>query len=143
MLEPLLQIVRKAQTMQSHNVDEALYDGAKELVLELSRSTSPRNGHGSKEIDNTTAGGTPRAKGTIDAFSSLLMAVLNPEASSRQSSEPEKLRKSRVALAVALAEQGLQDSTGLSKILEEWLKTERSRLLCDDIKRALETINQR
>lgn len=102
------------------------------------------NGTGSAaavgEASESRAGGKGRKDNGggagFEPFQPLLMAVLTAGSesdSSRQDSETESQRRSRVGLAHALAERGVQDPAVLTAILDRWLQAERSRPLREEI----------
>lgn len=149
-LDSAIEMVRKAHAMRSTIVDGALYDSAKFFLVNgtkngsdggrseasgfAKQNASASNGASASEPSEGLAGGTGRT-GDFERFQPLILAVLSFD-ESRQASEVENLRKSRVALALALAEQGVQDAAALAAILDTWSQTERSRPLRDDIERA-------
>jgi hypothetical protein len=146
-------------------VDGALYDSTKFFVINCPDDHAARRATKGYEDENASAsdngapatvsgGGSRPAAGVaseasvvgegrtrpgppeaFERFEPLVLAVLSSD-ESRQASEPEHQRKSRVALALALAERGVQDSAGLAAILSTWDQTERSRPLREDIRRA-------
>ncbi len=153
-LDQATAIVHKAQGLRSSVVDSALYDSSKFFVLNgaASRHSAVQNASASDNGAVASGGGLRPPAGVasevgvvgdgstgppegFERFEPLLMAVLSSD-ESRQASEPEHQRKSRVALALALAERGVQDSAGLAAILASWDQTERSRPLREDIRRA-------
>ncbi|KAL2427107.1 Proteasome component ECM29 [Exophiala dermatitidis] len=167
-LDQAKQIVEKALAMQSRAVDSALYEGAKYFVLHAPQIKTKDGVHGEMEgcDNNKNAAASDDARGTgsapavmveeaterraegdgrkdsgtgrFEPFEPLLMAVLAAD-SSRQGSEIESQRRSRVGLAQALAERGVQDPAALTAILDRWLQTERSRPLREDMERARQT----
>jgi len=134
--------------MRSTVVDGALYDSARILVVDGSqneRTDGVRRAAKVVDKENASAAQDAPASNTPDPredgddfeplFQPLILTVLSSE-ESRQASEPENQRKSRVALALTLAERGVRDSAALAAILDTWILTERSRPLREDIQRA-------
>ncbi|KAL2427097.1 Proteasome component ECM29 [Exophiala dermatitidis] len=167
-LDEAKQIVEKALAMQSRAVDSALYEGAKYFVLHAPQIQTKDGVHGKMEgcDNNKNASASNDARGTgsapamvgeaserraegdgrkdggsgrFEPFEPLLMAVLAAD-SSRQGSEIESQRRSRVGLAQALAERGVQDPAAFTEILDRWLQTERSRPLREDMEKARQTV---
>lgn len=159
-----MQIVRKAHALQASEVETALNEGAKDFVqawpksqkggVELgdakgydkeetkaTKKSAPGSAETSKvggiseasEEDRLGEAKTGRV-GPFEAFESLALAVLEIDPGRQE--QPERVRKTRADLAVALAEHGLKSSAALAAILDGWLQIERSRTLREVIERA-------
>ncbi|KIW80525.1 hypothetical protein Z517_07141 [Fonsecaea pedrosoi CBS 271.37] len=159
-LDSAMKIVQKAQTIRSSKLDIALYDGAKFFVVNTSRPKSEGSDGGDDNVDgpddtiNSASGlataSAPRSSAregseldgrrAFEPFQPLVMAVLAcPPEPWR---EPERARKSRADLALAMAQQGLRDPAALAAILDPWLVEERSRPLREEIGRARDTLRR-
>ena len=162
-LDSATTIVRKAQAMRVGEIDSALYDEAKIFVLtwpKTKKGVEDIQGKGYENGENPSAtdeaapaspekssvtvwrvpeaseDGTAKGlRGSFERFEPLVMAVLDSDPG-RQAQQPEHIRKSRVALAVASAERNSLRSLSLAAILDTWTQTERSRPLREDIERA-------
>lgn len=150
-LGPATQIVEKAQAIRSNALNTALYDGAKFLVENGSKISTVDVVGVEVSVGEKTSSVSDAALATGQRFSAqegfeigagnvsarfqpLVMAVLAcPVEPWRQ---PERVRKSRLELALALAQGALQDPAALAAILDPWLVEERSRPLREDIERA-------
>jgi hypothetical protein len=168
-LDPSMQIVRKAHAMQAGEIDIALYEGTKNFVLAWPKkkrgesieevegydkekssenpsatknsapaSMKPKEGEFSEaSVDHTANTGRV---GPFEGFEPLALAVL--EINPARQEQPERVRKSRAELAMALAEHGMKSSAALAAILDGWLQIERSRSLREVIERA-RLVNER
>ncbi|EXJ79208.1 hypothetical protein A1O3_08709 [Capronia epimyces CBS 606.96] len=118
----------------THDADGAAgADGAGSAAMGLGQGQASGGG----AVGRT---GTGRTGGRgFEPFEPLLMAVLTAD-SSRQASEVESQRRSRVGLARALAERGVQDRAALTAILDGWLQAERSRPLREEMERARQAL---
>ncbi|KIW17715.1 hypothetical protein PV08_04910 [Exophiala spinifera] len=151
-LEQVAEIVKKAQAMKTYVVDLAVYENATVFVkkwpvnqkidsvdVEM-KGAERENANGALALTRAgTAAGEDQPGGPredYERFEPLVLAVIAGENDDRQGSQPENVRRQRVALAVALAERGTRVSAPLAAILGNWARTERSRLLCQDIERA-------
>ncbi|KAK6376398.1 proteasome component M29 [Exophiala oligosperma] len=147
-LKQSAEIVKKAQAMKSYVVDLAVYENANVFVKKwpikrkLDAGVDVEMNGAEKENASASNGAlaSPRKgaeESAYERFEPLVLAVLAAENNDgRQGSEPENVRRERVALAVALAERGTRVSAPLAAILTTWARTERSRLLREDIQRA-------
>lgn len=157
-----MQIVGKARAVQATEIDVVLYEETKNFVLAWPkwkkgvRIDNNAQGHdkeqeGTTENPSATRESVPASEeakvgeiseasegegraGPFEAFEPLTLAVLkiDPE----RQDQPERVRKSRADLALALAEHGMKSSAALAAILDGWLQIERSRSLRDVIGRA-------
>jgi hypothetical protein len=138
--------------MHSNGVDNALYEQAKIFIdsrrsqngaaqgSDLNKNTSPA----SPEAPATSVDAADETSATDDRmferFQPLVLAVLAyPEQPWHQ---PERTRKLRLELALAVSQQNPKDSTKLAAILDPWYAEERSRPLREDIKRARKACEQ-
>lgn len=159
-------IVQKTQAIRSSGLDIALYDSAKFFVVNGPKAQTAGNGQGAKQKresgsekassgsgtgtnpSSTQATGSlsseseERVRESTERFQPLVMAVL--AAPLEPWRQPERVRKSRVELAVALAQRrgNLQDPQALAAILDPWLVEERSRPLREEIERARRLVNE-
>jgi len=153
-LDSATKIVEKAQANRSNALDIALYDSAKYFVskspkrhmaddvgeeakAESDKITSPAS-NGALATQQRSSADDASAEGidpgVFERFQPLIMAVLAfPLEPWRQ---PERGRRSRVDLALALAQRGPQNPAALAAILDPWVPEERSRPLREDIERA-------
>lgn len=107
------------------------------------RMESAGGGDGAKagqEGDGQAGAGAAEgiASGPLAVAVALALAALGAGDSSsmdRQASEPEHVRKSRVGLALAVAQKGGQRSGALARMLDGWYESERSRPLREEIDR--------
>jgi len=140
-LDSARQLVEKAHAMQSAAIDTALYDGATFLIT-TTRSENPSLGDGrvgENDVKNASASDKaddPRRFARASEEIGLALLADPGDSPSLPGSEPEKLRISRVALGMALAENGVHYPDKLDAIFDQWLRTERSRPLRSDIERA-------
>ncbi|OAP62189.1 hypothetical protein AYL99_04392 [Fonsecaea erecta] len=142
-LDSATKIVQKAHGIRSSTLDIALYDAAKFFVVEGPKSKGVVDGGEVLDEKNTSAsaarsgareGSELDGQRASEPFQPLVMAVLAcPPEPWR---EPERARKSRAELALAVTQHGLHDSTALAAILDPWLVEERSRPLREEIGRA-------
>ncbi|EXJ96242.1 hypothetical protein A1O1_01368 [Capronia coronata CBS 617.96] len=169
-LDQATRIVQKAHSLYSSTIDAALYDSAKVFVQaarkenekgsvggekegcdKTENNSAPddaqleglRSAAVAKEVSGRRAGGDDGGTGGggFAPFEPLLMAVLTAGADfSRQATETEGRRRSRVDLARTLAEGGVVDPAALRAILDRWLQVERSRPLREDIERARQAL---
>lgn len=144
-----IEIVRKALAIRAGEVDSALYEGAKIFVLTWpkkkrggvvdgenpSATNQDAQASSQEKVGEKPETGEGRARPAFERFEPLVMAVLDSDPD-RQAQQPEHIRKSRVGLAVAFVERGVQESASLAAILDAWLKSERSRPLREDVERA-------
>jgi hypothetical protein len=153
LLDLATKIVEKVQSVRSSSLDMALYSGVTIFVENVapakgvdvavgdksdakntssaSRSAPATGPRGSFGGEDSEEGDQPGAR-----FQPLIMAVFAyPSEPWRQ---PERARKSRVDLGLALARQrpSLKDPRALASILDPWLVEERSRPLREDLERA-------
>jgi hypothetical protein len=132
--------------MHSNILDNSLYEHAKIII----DSRTSNNGVArSTESNENTSSASPEAPATsvsvadkisatdewaFERFQPLILAVLAyPEQPWHQ---PERTRKLRLELALAVSQQSLKDSMKLAAILDPWCAEERSRPLREDIERA-------
>ncbi|KIW30103.1 uncharacterized protein PV07_05877 [Cladophialophora immunda] len=152
-LDPAMKIVQKAQAIRSSTLDITLCDSAKFFVVNgPAKGVDGDGGSGrGEDLDDkitsasslaTASAPRPSAREgseldgrrAFEPFQPLVMAVLAcPPEPWR---EPERARKSRAELALALAQQGMPDPAALAAILDPWLVEERSRPLREEIGRA-------
>ena len=141
-------IVNKAQSVGSNALDLALYDSANFFIVNAPKT----KGVDDVEVDGKTSLSASDGKlatgqrssadftsevgdqGVVERFQPLLMAVFASPLEPWQ--QPERARKSRVELALALARQHMQDPAALVAILDNWLVEERSRPLREELERA-------
>ena len=151
-LEQVTEIVKKTQAMKTYVVDLALYENANGFVkkwpikqksdgvdIEMKGAEKENASASNDALAATRKGedGPGEPPAGYERFEPLILAVLAAEDEGhRQGSEPENVRRERVALAVALAGRGTRVSAPLAAILTTWAGTERSRLLREDIERA-------
>ncbi|KIX07081.1 uncharacterized protein Z518_05058 [Rhinocladiella mackenziei CBS 650.93] len=151
-LDSATQIVQKARATHASAVDGALYESAKFFVVNVSPMKKDEGVRFGTENPSASNGAAPSLRlrtgekserraggegpsGFWETFEPLVLAVLSSD-TARQASEPENQRKSRVSLALAIAERGVQQPAALAAILDTWLQAERSRPLREDIERA-------
>ena len=152
-LDPATKVVEKAHAVRSTALDMALYESAKIFVVNAPKTKGDEDDvvkdskTGSSDDRNTSPAsndalatnrrqfsGVTSEVGVFERFQPLVMAVL--AAPLEPWRQPERARKSRVELALALGQRGLQDPAALAAILDPWLAEERSRPLREDIERA-------
>lgn len=170
-LDLSMQIVRKAHALQAAEVDISLYEGTKNFVLAWPKriqgegveevkgydkeeatenpsamsisaraSKKPKVGEFSEASEDRTDTAKAGQVGPFEGFEPLVLAVI--EIDPERQEQPERVRKSRAELAMALAEAGLKGSAALAAILDGWLQIERSRSLREVIERA-RLVNER
>lgn len=167
LLGQALHIAQKAHGIRSGLVDGTLYEsakifvdgrsrragidgGAQETVVSADQNASAslaskealatESRRGSARVESEAGAKGQGQEGSFGPFDPLVMAVL--AASPEPWRDPERVRRSRVELAVALARRGLQDPGALAAILDPWAREERSRPLRDDIERARRLLGQ-
>jgi len=163
-LDPCMKIVRKARSVQATEIEVVLYEETKKFVLSRPKGKGSAQfdkdaqGHDKEQegtTENPSATGmrepAPASKvgefseggeaheeegrmGPFEAFEPLMLAVLQTDP--ERQDQPERARKSRADLALALADRGMRDSAALAAILDGWLQIERSRSLREVIERA-------
>ena len=158
-LDQTAQIVTKTQSVRSSALDVALYDAVKFFidsrpdsenvdVVEDGERTDEKDQVASRSGSSKIAsakGGSEESDETIARFEALALAVLASPLDAWR--EPERARKSRVDLALAVAkghppQRRLQNPAALAAILKPWLAEERSRPLREDLDRALQACNR-
>jgi hypothetical protein len=132
--------------MHSNVLDNSLYEHAKIIIDSRTSEHGVAQGSGSNkntssalpEVPATSVSAADKISATdewaFERFQPLVLAVLAyPEQPWHQ---PERTRKLRLELALAVSQQSLRDSIKLAAILDPWYAEERSRPLREDIERA-------
>ena len=136
-LERVTSIIEKVGALNSRSIENACYERAKTFFEQISNSKSLGD-----QPDSVNGGGGVRKKDVsqeITAFSSRLIDMLIGPNAGRD--DPEAVRMKRVGLALAYLGSAVACDAGkltLTKSLELWLETERSGLVREPLKRALQ-----
>jgi hypothetical protein len=163
-LDQAIQIIDRVQALRSNALDLILYDSAKFFVAQAIMKPKKGSTHVGGEIsdnkntasasagalatesralgsDSSSGATVETADKAVARFEPLAMAVIAyPTEPWRQ---PERTRKSRLDLGLALTEGPLQEPAALAAIFEPWLAEERSRPLHATIERILQACQQK
>ena len=142
-LEPAVEIAKKAHAQHSATVDVALFDALAKLFSRLAKTSldeGGRRGANQSDKEDNVSGAA------LEAFSEQIVALLTSHESSRpHSASSEKLRKSRVNLAVSLAQSEVGSPASrvqLASIFDTWLESERSRPLREEIQKGRDGVKR-
>lgn len=142
-----------AKALMEAERKEGVRPGTRSGDVEKTLENAAGSGSGSGQGGMGSAGGGDGAKagqegdgqsfegiasGPVAVAVALALAALGSGDSSsmdRQASEPEHVRRSRVGLALAVAQKGGQRSEALAGMLDGWYESERSRPLREEIDR--------
>ncbi len=138
-LDPTLEIIRKALAQGSTSVDLAVYEGLGTFLSETAKSPMLEDGRWRAANQSDKENVAKENEAELERFLKEIILALTSHDSARLEASPENLRTSRVRLGLILVERHACSAVSrekLASILDMWLRSERSRPLREGLEKA-------
>lgn len=150
-LDPAIRVVERAYAQRSSTTDAIIYES---LATFVSKDTELRKEKGGRRSANqgdkeNGAASNEASRADPEPFERFLekvvAALFSHDSARDYSTDPEKVRKLRVALALALSRNNLcsrSSRTSLATILDRWHASERSKPLREELETARQSLRK-